>query len=318
VDGGAIVRLIHIAYAKRSNGHLGGVPKFGAYLERHLGAHNLAWSDHPCAALFEDHPEQEKAVLLGASLVGRGAILPTDTIIADGFWANGLREDWNTTVVCHGTWVEYVATGRCAPCPEFVAAQRTAYELFPVVAVSEGAARQCREHYGVEPAAVIYNGVDLQEFAPPAVLCTQPLRPRVLHVGKGPVIIGAVQRAMGDFDFRHLNAGLGEEADRFRTGDLFLFPSPSEGDAYALIEALACGLPVVASAVGRLEGMEGEQEFGEVLEPKAGPREYAEALRRVWRRRENYAAGARRYAIAHADAERWAREWRVYLGMEVG
>jgi glycosyltransferase involved in cell wall biosynthesis len=307
--------IAHLAYCKRSDGHLGGVPKFGQYLADYLGAVNFAWSDYPIARLAyekEDFSEEQKAVLLGGYLWGEGRLQRSKAIICDGYWANGLPAKAPAIVVCHGTWAELRQVGGAVP-ERFIRAQDKAFHQFPVVAVSAAAARQLQEHHGVEAAAVIPNGVDLARFKP---IRHENRRPVIIHVssspGKGGMIVDRLRRYMPEYELRYLGARAGEETIRFATGDLFVFPSRHEGDSYALIEALACGLPVVASAVGRLEGKEREQEFGIVLPREAGPEAYAEAIRAVWKEREKYAAGARRY-IEKYSAEKWAAAWNDFL-----
>jgi len=312
--------IAHISYCKREDGHLGGVPKFGQYCADFLGAKCIAWhaghgavfSDFPQAAVL-DLSEEQKAILLGAHLTKTGLLDWADHIIADGFWANGFPLYAPVTVVCHGTWAESAKRGGYAS-KRFIEEQDKAFHRFPVVAVSEAAARQLKEHHGVEAAAIIPNGIDLERFKPRPHASHRPV---VIHVsnspGKGGLIVDKLHRYLPDYEIRYLGAKAGEEAEKFAAGDCFVFPSVHEGDSYALIEAMACGLPVVASAVGRLEGWEGRQDFGFVLPREASPTDYAEAIRAAIEDREDFARGARSY-MESFSAQRWAAAWLEFLG----
>ncbi len=315
------MKIAHLSLAKRSDGHKGGVPKFGYYAERFLGATNIGWTDYPMARACEQFGEHEKAVLLGVWLWKHGELQGYERILADGFWANGLPDEAPVTVVCHGTWAELER--RCGGVPqELIRAQDEAFHRWPVVAVSDGAARQLREHHGVTAAAVIENGVDVSEYRPAARAMTATAwtaRPVCIHVanstGKGGVIVEQLRRRMPEWEFRFLGAEIGEEADKFRAGDVFCFPSRHEGCSYALLEALACGLPTVASAVGSLEGREGSHVFGVVIAIDATAADYEAALREVYRRRQQAGQAAR--LMAHEfSAEKWTQRWRIQLQRE--
>lgn len=58
-----------------------------------------------------------------------------------------------------------------------------------------------------------------------------------------------------------------EKADYFRLADLYVMPSTLEGFGFVFLEALACGVPVVASAIdgGREAVLDGR--LGEVVDP---------------------------------------------------
>lgn len=142
-----------------------------------------------------------------------------------------------------------------------------------IVAVSHAAAYWAREIFGIEQIRVIHNGIDLEGMA--ALPREEPNTPfRLIYVGswaarKGVDLIPKIMRRLGP-GFELLCVGgrirdtaasrlpdnirfLGRIGDRcsliqvLQDSDAFLFPSRSEGLSLALIEAQACGLPVVGA-----------------------------------------------------------------------
>jgi glycosyltransferase involved in cell wall biosynthesis len=165
-----------------------------------------------------------------------------------------------------------------------VALQRLAYRAATTVVANSPAARQMLEREGLASGsiAVIPNGVDLASFParPPlrpirTVITVANLRPEKSHetliaaaaalvrdcpllrvqlVGDGP------RRAELERMVRELGLGehvefLGHREDVPRlleSADVFVLPSRSEAFPNGAIEAMAAGLPVVASATGGL------------------------------------------------------------------
>jgi L-malate glycosyltransferase len=116
---------------------------------------------------------------------------------------------------------------------------------------------------------------------------------------------------------------LGERADLpalLRGADVFLLPSEVESFGLAALEALACGVPVVASAVGGLPEFVAEGEVG-FLRPVGDVAALAEAVGRLLDdeplRRRLGAAGRRlaetRYALTPA-VDRYLDIYRRVLG----
>ena len=59
-----------------------------------------------------------------------------------------------------------------------------------------------------------------------------------------------------------------EKADHYRLADAFLLPSQGEGFGFVLLEAMACGVPVVASSLdGGREAVRGGQ-LGVLVDPR--------------------------------------------------
>ena len=80
------------------------------------------------------------------------------------------------------------------------------------------------------------------------------VRARFIFVGDGPVRAAIEQRA-ADYGLADEVAFAGEEQDLvpwLSAADLFLLPSAQESFGLAALEAMACGVPVVASNVGGL------------------------------------------------------------------
>lgn len=142
-----------------------------------------------------------------------------------------------------------------------------------VIAVSQFAADTARQTLLDCPMQVIHNGVDTERFHPPAQ--RRPHKPfRLLYVGtwmsrKGVDRLAPIMRKLGgDFELRYTG---GPAADKDRAGrpgnmrdigrlhnadevvsamhdaDALLFPSRSEGLPLAVLEAMACRLPVIAT-----------------------------------------------------------------------
>ena len=188
------------------------------------------------------------------------------------------------------------------------------------VAVGEEVRRSYREWYGVEPEATIRNGIETAAFHLPGtrqrwraahgfqdddflVVSVGRLDPQknplgaidafaqafggagrgqLLLAGQGSLREAAARRAAergvgARVHFLGLRADIPEV---LAAGDVFALASDWEGTPLAVMEAMAAGLPVVATAVGGVPELVSDGETG-LLAPAGDTRAFAGALSRV-------------------------------------
>jgi len=91
----------------------------------------------------------------------------------------------------------------------------------------------------------------------------------------------------------------------YKTADIFVLPSRSEGMSVALAEAMSCGLPVVASAVGGAKDILQDGQNGVIFAPEDNE-ELARKLSCIIENRDRWdelGLAARETAISHNDLE---------------
>lgn len=185
------------------------------------------------------------------------------------------------------------------------------------VAVAEEVGRSIREYYGVKPAAVIPNGIDTEAFHLPQarqpwrrahgfadedflVVSVARLDPQkdplgliaafaeglgrdprshLLFVGDGSLREAATSEAAARglsarIHFPGVQTGI---AEILAAADLFALSSSYEGNPMAVMEAMAAGLPVVATAVGGVPELVRQGETG-LLVPAGDRRAFAVSL----------------------------------------
>lgn len=102
---------------------------------------------------------------------------------------------------------------------------------------------------------------------------------RLALVGEGPLRPKALEilRAAGAGDLAWLPGERDDNAEILRGLDIFVLPSLAEGISNSILEAMATGLPVVATAVGGNPDLVVDGLTGRLLEP-ANPEKMAEVL----------------------------------------
>lgn len=203
------------------------------------------------------------------------------------------------------------------------------------VSVSEATARAVREVFPHVDPVVIRNGIDTSFFTPGRA---KPVshRFRLLFVGnltprKGADLLEPVLERLGNGFELHYTSGLRDRGaltastaralgslgrvevrDAYRAADAFLFPTRLEGLPLTVMEAMACGLPIVASNRSSIPELVTDGKEGLLCEPEVAV--LSDAVRSLADNKTvclRMSEAARHRAAADFDLMRMARDYRA-------
>jgi glycosyltransferase involved in cell wall biosynthesis len=257
----------------------GGVERFCALLSSVL--ESAGWSTTLIGPSTNIRPRLAKLGLgpsyQAIAATGRARAEQPDLVISNGFLGGpaGRRR----IHVFHGTMVEHVRHGVTGSrryrlreaiggaLPEALAGRRAT-----TVAVSASTAHELRRIYFQRTDAVIPNGVDTTVFSPGdrasarTRLGLQGDARYALFVGRFEYRKGAdlVPQACRNAGYTLLHAGSGGSVDAvalgtlappdlaqaYRSADCVVFPTRYEACSFVVLEALACGVPLITTSVG--------------------------------------------------------------------
>jgi len=105
---------------------------------------------------------------------------------------------------------------------------------------------------------------------------------RLLLVGDGRLLpkLRETAASLGIADACHFPGNLSRLADVYRAIDVFTMPSLWEGLSLAMLEAMAAGLPMVATEVGGARDVLGDSRYGLLVQPR-DPDMLAQAIARL-------------------------------------
>ena len=137
---------------------------------------------------------------------------------------------------------------------------------------------QVRPDWRAAPRAVFVGrlapekGLDTLVAAWPLVRRSFPTAQLVL-IGEGPELAALENRAhtagltIGPGQAVEFPGSVADSIDALRQADLFVLPSREEGMSIALLEAMALGIPVVASSIAGNQRLVDDREHGRLVPP---------------------------------------------------
>jgi len=192
-----------------------------------------------------------------------------------------------------------------------------------------GARDAVRRQYGISPDSLVIGSAGrmtvLKDFATllKAAEALAPEAPnlRVLLVGAGPELSRLQSYAAGSSELAGRVVFTGKAdgvGDLLNAMDIFVFPSLMEGMSNTLLEALAVGLPVVATRVGGNPEVVAEGECGYLFAPQDVPELVSQlrTLLRDSRLRAEFGKAARERALQHFSLDQMLERYRdLYIDL---
>jgi glycosyltransferase involved in cell wall biosynthesis len=232
-------------------------------------------------------------------------------IVTNGFLGAGFPSDIPRVHVYHGTMVgSSIATRAMMPRRELARrviggglSEALSARAATVVCVSESAASEVRRYYRVRVDSVLPNAIDTAVFRPlpraeaRARLGLPEDRQIALYVGRPDrgkgfqLLPGATQRAgfelavAGPSRFTGVHE-LGvldplQLAHAYCAADCVVLPSAYESCSYVVLEALACGVPLITTRVGWMKQLLRELPAYDSLCVRADQEQIADRLRHL-------------------------------------
>ncbi len=268
-----------------------------------------------------------------------------DLIVTNGFLGIGCPRSIPRIHLYHGTMVASTrAQSRETPMRERLRRAGSAgftealagRSASRAVCVSETVAEEVHRYYRLRPDAIIPNGIDTEIFAPRDRTEARD-RLGLARAGRYALFVGRLEHgkgsdllvegaARGGYELlvagptgapgtRHLGI-LAPEAlsDAYAASDCVLFPSRYEACSLVVLEALACGRPLLSTRVGWMRTFLGAiPEYERLcIEPSIGDiSTRLSALTDI--ESAGLLANARAYVLENNSLEHWARRWHELI-----
>jgi len=250
---------------------------------------------------------KDRAEALGSTAVKRGLVNADDIIIADGFWGMGFPNQRNVVIVVHGL-LESSYHGHPLSKLQIECIKSCKH----LVAVGPLPAFEVTEQCGCSVDAVILNSVDVDLFKP-----SDAINPKTVAVSWKGEDDDGIKNQLADrlpgFEFNLVKGAWPDDiAGALKRSGVLVHLSKYEGNSYAVLEAMACGLPIVGTPVGLLWRSGGE--FGPSVLKSASMDDVVNAVLVALEHRDKFGKYNRMWVEANATLPMFIANWQKYLG----
>tara|TARA_Y100000004_G_scaffold129879_1_gene146485 strand:- start:10413 stop:11294 length:882 start_codon:yes stop_codon:yes gene_type:complete len=178
------------------------------------------------------------------------------------------------------------------------------------VGISEFTKRAAKEHHGITDSAVILHGVDTK--------CDHEIKKGTSVVGdwrtesKGAKIIDEIKATCTKFQFHPLSCGQYNKVQGYKSHNIYMCVSYHEGNAYAVMDAIACGLPVLSTTSGLFDG-DYDERLGEVIpwKERGNANLINEKLQKIYDNYDKYDPTGWMRDIIPFD--KWKKQWQEFV-----
>lgn len=338
---------MNIIILTSSKSHQGGVERFSFYLEKILteqghqvtllGREDLSAVQRKILALKKIVGMEQPA--LGYFLGRHAQHQGYDACVTNGMLGWNLQGQ-NIINVQHGTFArsaDRIDRGRNVlkffmkkfiwGFFEGLAARRAHF----CVAVSQEVRESVMRYYHRNEVIVIPNATDIQFFKPYDRVMSRGKMKLSLD-GKIAIFVGRFEPAKGKDilegfrDYLHQQGGQLIVAEHYsqeelvllyNAADVFLLPSLQEGCSYALLDAMACGLPFLASPVGLVPELEAKGLFTECIVHTKNIQDYIAAFEQLMDKSEtervHLSEQLRQYILEHHSIEQFSKNYNKLI-----
>jgi glycosyltransferase involved in cell wall biosynthesis len=189
------------------------------------------------------------------------------------------------------------------------------------VAVSKETKESVEKYYHAKNVQIILNAVDTSLFMPMIL----PKKNQVIFVGrfehaKGKEILEGLQKYFLQQGTQLIVAetlSQNELAAAYNESLVFLLPSLHEGCSYALIDAMACGLPFLASSVGLVPELQQQSLFTDCIVIEQTVEAYIAAYENLMNKseiqKEKMSRQLREYILKNHDIDSFNKKYMKIL-----
>lgn len=319
-----MTKYFHIAFMRYGDGlsgPMGGVQQFSKYLKRAIpGMQLISFADMPNWRNYMEYPDYDKALVLNQWLLKHGVLDKDSVVIVDGYWGSGLQGYVGRLIsVCHGSYFGRFVMHQISPWGEVVGMDQVEAQItfwkdpfVETVLVAKEGQRELRlAGCDTSKMTIIHHGVDLEVLRPMPEIEKTCLMHAATGNRKGLDIFAMLDSLGIVVEFMNETSGkLENKAKRLNEARCLIAPTRHEGNAYILIEALACGVPIITYYTGF--ATEFDERCG-VVTDNMDPHNWKRLIDKFNSGDYDKQLDPREFAEANCDLADFTINWRVYL-----